>query len=198
LIHVSSIEARRALPYQSAYAASKHGVEGMLEALRMELQHEGLSISVTNVMPASINTPFFNKARTRLGVKPQGVPPIYEPDIVATAILYAAEHPTRDLIVGGAGKLVELGQRLSPKLMDLFISLVGFTGQRTGEEKPANAPNNLFKPLKGFNRVEGDFTDQALQHSLYNSVTQSPAIKSILVGTVLGGAALLAFRAWRR
>lgn len=198
LIHISSIEARRALPYQSAYAASKHGVEGMLEALRMELKHEGLPISVTNVMPASINTPFFDKARTRLGVKPQGVPPIYEPHLVAEAILYAAEHPTRDLIVGGAGKLVELGQRLSPKLMDLFISLVGFKGQRTDEEKGANAPSNLFKPLKGFNQVEGEFAAQALQHSTYNAIKQSPAIKSIAAGTLLGAAAFLAFRALRR
>jgi NAD(P)-dependent dehydrogenase (short-subunit alcohol dehydrogenase family) len=77
LIHVSSIEARRSLPLQSAYAAAKHGVDGFLEALRVELMHEKLSISVTNVMPASINTPLFNKARTKLGVKPMGVPPLY-------------------------------------------------------------------------------------------------------------------------
>jgi len=77
LIHVSSIEARRSLPLQSAYAAAKHGIDGFLEALRVELMHEKLSISVTNVMPASINTPLFNKARTKLGVKPMGVPPLY-------------------------------------------------------------------------------------------------------------------------
>jgi NAD(P)-dependent dehydrogenase (short-subunit alcohol dehydrogenase family) len=75
LIHVSSIEAERALPYQAAYAASKHGVKGFLESLRTELQHEGIPISVTNIMPATINTPFFNKARTKIGTKPRGCPP---------------------------------------------------------------------------------------------------------------------------
>ena len=78
---------------QSAYAASKHGMKSFLEALHLELQHEDVPISVTEVMPSSINTPFFNKARTKLGVKPQGMPPIYQPSIVTDAILYAAEHP---------------------------------------------------------------------------------------------------------
>jgi NAD(P)-dependent dehydrogenase (short-subunit alcohol dehydrogenase family) len=194
LIHVSSVEAKRALPYQSAYAASKHGVDGMLEALRMELKHEGLPISVTNIMPASINTPFFNKARTRLGVKPQGVPPFYEPEIVAQAIGYAAEHPTRDLIVGGVGKLVELGQRISPSLMDYLLSFASFRMQRSPEPKSADAPNNMFKPIKGYNQVEGDFKNQALQHSTYNTLKQNSVVKGLLIG----GAAFLAWRAFKR
>jgi NAD(P)-dependent dehydrogenase (short-subunit alcohol dehydrogenase family) len=198
LIHVSSVEARRALPFQSAYAASKHGVEGMLEALRMELKHEGLPISVTNIMPASINTPFFNKARTRLGVKPQGVPPFYEPEIVARAICYAAEHPTRDLIVGGVGKLVELGQRISPRLMDYLLSLTSFKMQRSQEPKPADAPNNMFKPIKGYNQVEGDFKNQALQHSTYNTLKQNSVVKGLLATTIVGASAFLTWRALKR
>src|SRR5690606_26156298 len=87
LIHVSSIEAIRALPYQGAYAASKHGVKGFIESLRMELKHEGLPISVTNVMPASINTPLFDHARTKIGTKPKGLPPIYQPEVVVEAIV---------------------------------------------------------------------------------------------------------------
>ena len=86
LIHISSIEARRAFPYHSAYAASKHGIDGFLEALRVELQHEGLPISVTQVLPAGINTPFFNKARTKIGVKPRPLPPLYQPSTVADAV----------------------------------------------------------------------------------------------------------------
>lgn len=77
LIHISSVEAKRSFPLQSAYAASKHAIDGFLEALRVELMHENLPISVTNVMPASINTPLFSKARTKLGVLPMGAPPIY-------------------------------------------------------------------------------------------------------------------------
>ncbi|MBD0265234.1 MAG: SDR family NAD(P)-dependent oxidoreductase, partial [Tolypothrix sp. Co-bin9] len=77
LIHVTSVEAKRSLPLQTAYAASKHAVNGFLEALRVELMHEKLAISVTEIMPAGINTPLFNKARTKLGVKPMPTPPIY-------------------------------------------------------------------------------------------------------------------------
>src|SRR5215211_3855330 len=97
LIHISSVEAKRSFPFHSAYGASKHGIDGFLEALRVELKHEGWPISVTQVMPGTINTPFFDKGRTKLGVKPVGVPPIYEPETVANMILYAAENPVRDL-----------------------------------------------------------------------------------------------------
>jgi NAD(P)-dependent dehydrogenase (short-subunit alcohol dehydrogenase family) len=101
LIHVSSVEAKRSIPLQSAYCASKHGIDGFLEALRVELRHEGWLIGVTQVMQGTINTPFFDKGRTKLGVKAVGVPPIYEPQTVADVILYAAEHPARDLVSGG-------------------------------------------------------------------------------------------------
>jgi NAD(P)-dependent dehydrogenase (short-subunit alcohol dehydrogenase family) len=102
LIHISSVEAKRSFPFHSAYGASKHGIDGFLEALRVELKHEGWPISVTQVMPGTINTPFFDQGRTKLGVKPVGIPPIYEPETVANIILYAAEHPARDLVSGGA------------------------------------------------------------------------------------------------
>jgi NAD(P)-dependent dehydrogenase (short-subunit alcohol dehydrogenase family) len=102
LIHVSSLEAKRSLPFHSAYGAAKHGIDAFLEALRVELKHEGWPISVTQVLPGTINTPFFDKARTKLGVKPVGLPPIYEPGVVTDVILYAAEHPARDLVAGGA------------------------------------------------------------------------------------------------
>ncbi|MCA1849247.1 MAG: SDR family NAD(P)-dependent oxidoreductase, partial [Actinobacteria bacterium] len=96
LVHVTSVVARRAVPLQSAYCAAKHGVDGFLESLRVELRREGWPIGVTNVMPAAINTPFFDKARTRLGVKPKGFPPVYAPGVVSDAILYAAEKAPRD------------------------------------------------------------------------------------------------------
>ena len=195
LIHISSVEARRALPYHSAYAASKHGIEGFLDAMRMELQHEGAPISVTNIMPASINTPFFDKARTKLGVKPMGVPPIYQPDIVVDAILYAAEHPVRDIVVGGAGKIISTTQRLSPRLMDAMLSRTAFEGQRTEQPKGADAPNSLFEPISGYDRVEGSFSDQALQHSTSNWLDKHPATRDFALGAALVGGAVLALRA---
>jgi NAD(P)-dependent dehydrogenase (short-subunit alcohol dehydrogenase family) len=85
LIQVSSVEAEISLPYSSAYSASKHGMRGYLDALRMELKHEHVPISVTNIMPTGINTPFFDHARTKLGVKPMPIPPVYQPGNVVRA-----------------------------------------------------------------------------------------------------------------
>ena len=104
LIHISSMEGVRSLPYQSAYSAAKHGIEGFIEAMRVELQHEKIPVSVTSVKPAVINTPFWNNGLTKLGVKPAGIPPYYDPRLVADAILYVAEHPTRDYFVGDSAR----------------------------------------------------------------------------------------------
>jgi len=125
-ISISSVEARRAFPYHAAYAAAKHGVDGFLEALRLELRQEGVPISVTNVMPGSINTPLFDKARSRLGVKPMPIPPIYQPATVARVVAHAAQHPARDLVAGGAGKALVANQRPSPPLLDAAPGWVGF------------------------------------------------------------------------
>ena len=197
LIHVSSIEARRAFPYHSAYAASKHGIAGMLDALRLELQDEGLPISVTNIMPGSINTPLFNKARTKIGVKPMGMPPIYQPDIVVNAILYAAENPVRDIVVGGAAKLFSTAQRISPAMVDAMLLRTAFAGQKTDEPKSADAPDNLFEPIGGYDQVTGDFDDQALQHSTSNWLDMHPAAREFAIGVGLVAGAVLLARAFR-
>ncbi len=162
LIHISSVEAHRSLPLQSSYAASKHVIEGFLDSLRVELQHEGVPIIVTNVMPSVINTPFYDKAKTKLGVKPTGVPPYYEPSLVAEAILHVAEHPTRDIIVGDVGRFLDFAQKLSPQLVDSTLSLIGVEGQRTNIVKSANDPSNLFEPIEGYDETMGDFSDKAI------------------------------------
>ncbi|WP_017314616.1 SDR family oxidoreductase [Mastigocladopsis repens] len=158
LIHISSIEGRRSFPYQSAYSAAKHGIEGFVEALRVELQHEKVPISVTSVKPAVINTPFWNNARTKLGVKPAGIPPYYDPKLVADAILYVAEHPTRDFLVGDAARALDALQRLSPELVDSLLLLIGFRLQRSSEPKSEDERNNFYEPVPNDTRVEGDFS----------------------------------------
>ena len=192
LIHVTSVVARRAVPLQSAYCASKHGIDGFLESLRVELWREGWPIGVTNVMPAAINTPFFDKARTRLGYKPKGFPPMYAPGIVADTILYAAEKVPRDIVAGGAGKGMILGQRLSPRLMDTLMLRGGFDSQITDEPKPEDGPDGLFEPMEDQNRSEGDFGGQTLSSSLFTWLDTHPAVKrGIIVGAALGVAATL-------
>jgi NAD(P)-dependent dehydrogenase (short-subunit alcohol dehydrogenase family) len=192
LIHVSSMGAKRSIPLQSAYCASKHGIDGFLESLRVELQREKVPISVTQVMPATINTPFFDKARTKLGVKPVAPPPIYQPGIISEAILHAAENPARDLVVGGAAKAVILSQAVSPRLLDVLLKLRGFEVHYTGEPKPEDAPDNLFEPVDGHNVVEGSFRDRAHPRSLYNWLELHPTVKRVvLVGGTLGALTVL-------
>jgi NAD(P)-dependent dehydrogenase (short-subunit alcohol dehydrogenase family) len=197
LIEVSSVEAMVALPFQAAYAASKHGMHGMLKAMRLELAHANAPISITEIMPASINTPFYDKARTKLGVKPVGVPPLYEPEVVADAILYAAENPVREVVVGGAGKALILSERLSPELTDWILSQIAFAGQLTDEPKSAAAPDNLERHLPGFDRSRGTFEQIAFDRSAYTWLKTHPEIRTALGLAAAAGLAVLAQRAVR-
>jgi NAD(P)-dependent dehydrogenase (short-subunit alcohol dehydrogenase family) len=195
LVHISSVVGKRSTPLESAYSASKHGVEGFLESLRVELLHDGWgSIGVTNVIPAAINTPFFSKARTKLGVKPKGFPPIYQPGVVADAILYSAEKAPREIVAGGAGKGMLITQRLSPRLMDTLMVRGGFGSQMTDEPKSSADPDGLYAPVKGQDRAEGDFSEQALPRSPLTWLDTHPALRWSL-GVAGAAVALGAVRA---
>lgn len=191
LIHVSSMEGRRALPLQSPYSTAKHGVEGFLEALRVELKHEQVPVSVTSIKPSVINTPFYNNGLTKLGVKPTGIPPYYAPKLVAEAILYTAEHPTRDFIVGDVGKVLDIVQRISPSLVDALLLLIGFPLQHTNEPRTTDAPNNLYQPVPEYDRVDGDFSHFVIP-SLTDWVDRNPLLKGIAVAGMAVGAIALA------
>src|SRR5687768_2676258 len=121
IVNIGSALSERAIPLQSAYVATKHGVQGFSEALRLELQHEDAGIDVVVILPSSINTPLFNFARSKLGVQPMPVPPVYEPRVVAQAICHAAENGGREIVAGGWGKMLILAQRLSPSLLDRYM-----------------------------------------------------------------------------
>src|ERR1700712_2463256 len=166
-ISISSMGAKRSIPLQTAYCASKHGVDGFLEALRVELQHDAVPVSVTQIMPATINTPLFDNARTKIGVKPTAPPPGYPPASVAGAVVYAAEHPVRDLVVGGAAKAMIVGQRISPRLLDVLFRRFGYQLHDTGEPKGPSAPDNLEHPLPNRARVDGSIDRFTLNHSAY-------------------------------
>jgi len=191
LISVSSVEAIVSLPLNSAYSASKHAVEGALDALRRELMAEGVPISVTSVKPATINTPFFNNALNKMDVKPIGPPPIYQPDVVADCVLYAAEHPVRDLFAGGGGKMMAVGQMLAPKLVDKAMARVGISYMGTDQPEPGGAPGNLFEPRDSENRTEGDFSTRARRFSLYTWMETHPGLSRLAAGGLLAGTAFL-------
>jgi NAD(P)-dependent dehydrogenase (short-subunit alcohol dehydrogenase family) len=195
LIHISSMLGRRSLPLQSSYCTAKHGIEGFVESLRVELQHERIPISVTSIKPAAVNTPLYNNALTRLGVKPSGPPPYYEPSLVADAILYVAEHPTRDFLVGDAARVLDILQRLSPGLVDALLLRFAFQLQRTTEPKLEDAPNNLYEPIPAHDKVEGDFRTLVIP-SVSDLLDKNPPLKW---GATIGAAALalLALQAFK-
>jgi NAD(P)-dependent dehydrogenase (short-subunit alcohol dehydrogenase family) len=196
LIAISSVEGIASLPLHSAYAASKHAVEGLCDALRRELLAEGVPISVTSVKPGTINTPFFNNARNKMEVKPKGPPPIYQPSVVADCVLYAAEHPVRDLFAGGAGKVMAMNQMLAPRLLDAALARVGIPLQRT-DEPASDVERAMDVPRAGDNRTEGDYSDHARRFSLYTWLQTHPRARVAAAGGVLAATGLLLTRGER-
>src|SRR3954447_10634076 len=149
IINVASALAERAVPLQAAYCATKHGIKGFTEALRVELEHEHSGITITLVLPSSINTPLFAHARSKLGVKPMPIPPIYEPRVVAEALVFACVHPRREIVVGGAGKALVLGERLSASLLDRYMLFRGQMFNKQKTTQPDDGQDNLFQPSRG-------------------------------------------------
>lgn len=167
LIGVSSVEGLRAVPLQAPYAASKFAVRALYESLRVELAQEGAPIAVTTILPASIDTPFFAHARSKLGAAPQPPPPVYAPELVAASLVYAARHPRREIPVGGSAIAFFLGQRLAPALTDAVMSIprLGVDPQRA--DRPAGAADNLDAPVDGPGQVHGGYPGLVLRHSLF-------------------------------
>ena len=193
IINVASALAARAVPLQAAYSATKHAVKGFTEALRLELQSDGIPINVVLVMPSSINTPLFNHARSKVGVKPMPIPPVYEPEVVAEAIIRVAESPVRDVVVGGAGKALVTGQRLSPALLDVYMT----SGRRMIKEQltdePADGRDNLYEPVPGIGAAAGDFGERSKGASPYTTLLElSPNRKraALLLAALGVGAAV--------
>lgn len=190
LIHISSVEAWRGVPYQSAYVASKHGINGFLQVLRIELAHEKIPVSVTQILPAAINTPIYDKGANKMPFKPRAVPPFYHPKIVADAILFAAENPTNDLVAGGAGVGVVLAERISPSFAQWLSGKVGFIGQTTDEKNSNDYAGNLFEPVSGFDTIEGHFYDEQLMSDPYTYLKINRKVKNTLLafaGGIVGG-----------
>jgi NAD(P)-dependent dehydrogenase (short-subunit alcohol dehydrogenase family) len=149
IINVSSGLGERSIPLQSIYCTAKHGVNGFTEALRVEMERDNTGINVTCVMPAAINTPFYEHARSKLGVKPQPVRPVYPVEVVSETILFACEHPRRDLYAGGAGKMFGVGEALSPKMLDGMMQAGDALWKMQKSDQADDGRDNLFAPMNG-------------------------------------------------
>ncbi len=186
LINVASALADRAIPLQGNYCAAKHALKAFTDSLRMELEEEGAPISVTLIKPGSIDTPLFDKARTLLGVEPQPVPPVYAPELVARAILHCAEHPMRDLVVSGMGRLLSLAGTVAPRLADRYMERNTFEAQKTHRPVTATRPDNLYAPVEHDGGERGkNWRGRVSSRSLQTAAALHPAVAA-------GAAALLA------
>ena len=198
IINVGSALSNRAIPLQSAYVATKHGIAGFSEALRLELKHEQARIDVVLILPSSTNTPLFAFARSKLGVQPMPVPPVYDPAVVAEAICHAAEHGGREIVVGGWGKLLTLGQWLSPSLLDRFM----LQGDRSFEQQKTDRPDdwrdNLFDPSTGPGSTTGEFGAGSKSTSLFTRYLElNPARKRASVAVLIAATVMLIRRVGR-
>jgi short-subunit dehydrogenase len=190
LINIGSTLSERAIPLQGIYSASKHAVKGFTDALRMELDEEGAGVAVTLIKPSAIDTPYTEHAMNQLGVEPKNPPPIYSPDLVADAILRAATHPTRDVYVGGGGKMMGALGHIAPSLMDRYMEGSMFKAQRTRIPAPVDE-RALYRPGFG-GHSRGRKPVKVHDRSLYSFVAERPAAALVMgVGAVI---ALLALR----
>ena len=194
LINVASAVADRAIPLQGNYSATKHAIKAFTDALRMELEEEGVPISVTLVKPGSIDTPLFAKAKSLLGVEPQPIPPVYAPAVVARVILEAAERPMRDIIAGGMGKVVSLGEKLSPRLTDRYMERSTFDSQKTDAVVADGRRDNLYRPVEHDGGERGRFHGRVHKWSAYTAAVLHPR-RAALIGAATGAALYLGRRA---
>lgn len=179
LINVGSVASDTALPMQGMYCASKHAVKGFTDALRMELEHERAPVSVTLIKPTGIDTPFPQHARNYMAQEPKLPAPVYRPEEVAYAILYAATHAKRDIFVGGGSKLMSVMGRMAPGAMSKYASRT-MPDQQRRPEPPRNPEGTLYRAgMDG--RVRGDHPGYVMKRSFYTRSSVHPAISGALL-----------------
>jgi len=192
LINIGSVLSEVAIPIQGTYCASKHAIKGYTDALRMELEEEGAPISVTLVKPSTIDTPYIKHAKNLLPVEPLNPPPVYAPDTVAEAILHCAEHPKREVYVGGGGKvLVEAGHH-APWLTDKLMEATFFDLQKSDRPTPSHRRDNLYAPSEG-GKERGEYPGHVAESSIYTKASLHP----LIAGSLLAGVGWAAWAGWR-
>jgi hypothetical protein len=166
IVHVGSALAYRSIPLQAAYCASKHAVLGFFASLRTELMHDGSRVRTTMVQMPALNTPQFGWVKSRLPRKAQPVPPIYQPEVAARAIYYAAHHPDRrEYYPAWSSVKAIFGNKLAPSFGDYYLSRNGYESQQYDGSEDPQRPSNLWEPVPGDHGAHGDFDARAREHS---------------------------------
>lgn len=165
IIQVGSALAYRGIPLQTAYCGAKHAIQGFTEALRSELYHEGSGIRIGMVQLPAVNTPQFDWVLSRLPNRSQPVPPIFQPEIPAAAVLHMADHPRRQIWIGWSTVRAILANKVVPGALDLYLGRTGVAGQQTDEPADPDRPVNLWEPVPGDHGAHGSFDSRATSRS---------------------------------
>jgi NAD(P)-dependent dehydrogenase (short-subunit alcohol dehydrogenase family) len=166
IVQVGSALAYRGIPLQAAYCGAKHGLEGFYDSLRTELLHDGSNVRITIVELPGLNTPQFSWGRTKMPREPQPVPPIFQPEVAADAIVWASRHPRRELYVGWPTVEAIVGNKIAPGLADRYLARTGYDSQQIDEPVSPDRPDNLFEPLPGDFAAHGRFDSRAKPRSV--------------------------------
>ena len=194
IVQVGSALAYRAIPLQAAYCASKFAIRGFVDSLRCELLHDKSEVRLTTVHLAALNTPQFGWVRSRLPFHPQPVPPIYQPEVAARVIVWAASHPRREYWVGYPTVATILANTVVPGVLDRYLARTNFEAQQTDEPVDPDRPDNLEKPVPGTHGAHGIFDAKAKDRSLQSRLSMHRRA----VAGVVSGAGVLALAASRR
>jgi NAD(P)-dependent dehydrogenase (short-subunit alcohol dehydrogenase family) len=193
IVQVGSALGERSIPLQSAYCGAKHAINGFTSSLRCELLHDNSGIHVTVVQMPAVNTPQFSWVRSKLPNHPQPVPPIYQPEVAARGVVFAADHPRRrQYWVGGSTAATLAGNRIIPALLDRYLARTGYASQQTSQKAAPERPDNLLQPADG---ADGD--DYGA-HGIFDSIShdRSPQLwlsqhARALITTAAAGTAIL-------
>jgi hypothetical protein len=202
IVQVGSALGARSIPLQSAYCGAKHAINGFTSSVRCELMHEGSGVKVTAVQMPAVNTPQFSWVRSRLPRHPQPVPPIYQPEVAARSVVFAADHPgRREYWVGGSTAATLLANKVAPALLDRYLARTGYDAQQTSQ--PAGlGPDNLRQAadMQGGSDhgAHGSFDDRSHPRSLQQWASQHARLATGGAGAAVLGGILAAKLAGRK
>lgn len=192
IVQVGSALAYRGIPLQAAYCASKHAIQGFMDSLHTELIHDGSKVHATMVQMPALNTPQFEWVKTRLPRHPQPVPPIYQPEVGARAVYWAAHHCRRELYVGMPTTIAIVGNKIAPSFADWYLGKTGYNSQQTNEEVSPDRKDNLYEPLPGNWGAHGRFDAKSHGTSRQLWLTTHRASLALAGVALAAGAAILA------
>ncbi len=194
IVQVGSALSYRSIPLQSAYCGAKHAVIGFTDSIRSELLHEGSDVHITVAHPPALNTPQFEWSRSRMPRSPQPVPPIYQPEVAARAVVWAARHRRREVSVGTPTVVAIQGQKIAPGFADRYLAETAYESQQMEEPSAVDRPDNLFVAPPGDYGAHGRFDECASERSVQFWINRHRLLTALIGGGLTG----LALTAWNR